>query len=98
MYKLIVCASGCRGKLEKLGAVSKHNLAHSKWVLVEPGMKSATAYRELMLNWGEGRDSGSRRKLGVPVRGYRRWMNQRTEINNPDATMLTRPFLRRKWN
>lgn len=42
-------------------------------------MKRATACVKLMLNWGGGRDSGSRRKLGVSMKGCRRRMHQRTE-------------------
>lgn len=53
-------------------------------------MGRATAHMKLTRHRGEGRDSGGRRKLGVSMTGRGRWVDRRTEANNPDATMLTR--------
>lgn len=56
-------------------------------------MGTATAHMKLTRHRGEGRDSGGRRKLGVSMTGRGRWIDGRTEANNPDATMLPRSLL-----
>lgn len=42
--------------------MSKRSPAYSQWFWCSPGTERATTCMKLMLNLGEGRDSGSERK------------------------------------